>query len=154
MNCSHVPVRQTGCRVPAAKQVCQGFPSLHKCPRVILRAARASIACTWRRQPQRPIPGVSDLDRPHAPVGALLARPQRFHVAQSLTCVLQAIDPLRLEAAAAAAPSLVAEIATGPYAPVGALLAGRGAGDVVHTACALAALLRPSAASPVALATA
>ena len=67
---------------------------------------------------------------------------------------LQAADPLRLEAAAAAAPSLVAEIATGPYAPVGALLAGRGAGDIVHTACALAALLRPAAASPIALATA
>ncbi len=66
----------------------------------------------------------------------------------------QGADPRRLEAAAAAAPSLVAEISTGRYAPVGALLAGRGAGDVVHTACALAALLRPAAASPIVLATA
>ena len=73
---------------------------------------------------------------------------------QHLYACLQAADPLRLEAAAAAAPMLVAEIATGPYAPVGALLAGRGAGDIVHTACALAALLRPAAASPIALATA
>lgn len=73
---------------------------------------------------------------------------------QHVSVSLQAADPLRLEAAAAAAPSLVAEIATGPYAPVGALLAGRGAGDIVHTACALAALLRPAAASPIALATA